>query len=326
MSLFSDRKRVPVTHEPEAPPLRPVPLGQVPASPTPRLPKCPGIHYEAGSYNRDGELLIHEPLADAFLLHLARHLSAKARKRRPARLFCVAGPGGNGKTETLLALASRHGVDTLMIAGADLLPGPRHGASIGVINHCLDYIQAATAQSGRPCVWGFDDADSSILPEKPNVEQTDDTANTIGKIQAICNSPDRYTDANGLSIPLWWTVNSTIHFRPTLIRPGRCRLYNHEPDLDHKQRVVEFIYKPFDRDRKGLRKLVFAYQHRPISFFADLRNDLADAAITAVIQREGLAPAAIDQAIDDTKPFDLSALWAAAARRDRHNGGDFSKE
>ena len=286
---------------------------------------CPGAHYEAGTYDRP-DMLIDQPLANAILLHLARHLVPSLRALRPARAFFAIGPGGNGKSEHALAVPSRYGVDALMIAGADLCPGPLHGQSIAVLNNCIDYITYASLLSGRPFVFIIDDIDGSILPEKPGVEQTDDTANTLGKLQALCNGPDAFTTGNGTSVPMIYTGNNSLFLRTTLIRPGRCTFYHHTPDWQAKARAVEHVFKPAtNHDRKRLRKLVWHYRHQPISFFTDLRTELADAQIISAIQAHGLDVRALENVASRDRSLNFNALDTAAARRDQHRGGDLNE-
>lgn len=299
-------------------------LNPVPLTSVVREPNNPGIYQSAGSNNRD-DILIDDKLADVVALHFARLLSPRLRERNPARALLVISWPGDGKTISLLALTSRLGIDLLQLAGADL-SGSLEGAPIEVLNHAFKWMRWKSAQTKRPIALMIDDIDASTAAENADQERTGNTNLLVGKLQAICNSPDQFTDANGNPIPLLWTANATSHFRAPLIRHGRVRIHHHNLDWHTKADMVERIFKPATPiERRALRNLVYRYRNKPIAFFNDLNAELADDAIAQVIKREGLNISAIEAAAERSQSLDMRAVFAAAHERANHSA-DFSRE
>jgi len=287
-------------------------------------PPNPGIYQPAGTNDRD-DILIDAKLAYVVALHVARLLSRILRARNPARALLVIGWPGDGKTFSLLVSASRLGVDVLHTAGADYA-GSLEGAPLDVLNAASAWMKWKSAQTRRPIALMMDDIDASTAAENADQERTGNTNLLVGKLQAICNSPDQFTDASGNPIPLLWTANTTAHFRAPLIRHGRVRIHHHDLDCQTKASIVERIFKPAtDGERRALRNLVYRYRHKPIAFFNDLYAELGEHAIADAIQRHGLDMAAIEAAAERAQSLDLPSLFAAARARAGH-GGDFSSE
>jgi hypothetical protein len=299
-------------------------LTPVPLPTATREPPNPGVYHPAGSNNRD-DVLIDAKLTTVVALHFARLLSPSLRARNPAgALFVISWPG-DGKTFSLLVTASRLGVDILYTAGADY-SGALEGAPLEVLNAASAWMKWKSAQTKRPIALLIDDIDASTAAENADQERTGNTNLLVGKLQAICNSPDQFTDASGNPIPLLWTANSTAHFRAPLIRHGRVRIHQHVLDWPTKASIVERIFKPAtDGERRAIRNLVYRYRHKPVAFFNDLHAELGDRLIAEAINEHGLDIVAIDAAAQRAQSLDLEALFAAACERANH-GGDFSTE
>lgn len=299
-------------------------LNPVPLTSVAREPNNPGLYQSAGSNNRD-DILIDGKLADVVALHFARLLSPRLRERNPARALLVIGWPGDGKTLSVLVLASRLGVDLLHTAGADY-SGSLEGAPIEVLKAASRWMKWKSAETRRSIALMIDDIDASTAAENADQERTGNTNLLVGKLQAICNSPDQFTDASGNPIPLLWTANATSHFRAPLIRHGRVRIHHHDLNWHTKADMVERIFKPATPiERRALRNLVYRYRNKPIAFFNDLNAELADDAIAQVIKRSGLDIPAIEAAAARSQSLDMRELFAAAHARANH-GGDFTTE
>ena len=297
-------------------------LNPVPFASANREPTNPGIYQPAGSNDRD-DILIDAKLAEVVALHFARLLSPGLRARNPARSLLVIGWPGDGKTLSLLVIASRLGVDLLLTAGADY-SGSLEGAPLEVLNQASAWMRWKSAQTRRPIALLIDDIDASTAAENADQERTGNTNLLVGKLQAVCNSPDHFMDASGNPIPLLWTANTTAHFRAPLIRHGRVRIHRHVLDWPTKASMVERIFEPAsDLERRALRNLVFRYRHKPIAFFNDLHAELGDEVIAEAIKRHGLDVTAIEAAAGRAQSLDMRRLYAAARARADH-GGDFS--
>ena len=302
------------------PSLRPLPI---PAS-IDREPPCPGIFIAAHTYDRP-EFLVDRKLRRSLRRHYAKLLAPKLRALRPPRAFFLIGCPGEGKTENILVITSRAGIDVLLIAGADL-GGALEGTPATTLQQAFAWIAWHTATSGQLCIILIDDIDASIIPERPGVERTNNTEAAIGKLQAVCNSPDLYTTANGTPVPLVWTANSTLHMRPALLRPGRTTIYRHEPDWPTRLAILDHLFQPADeRQRRQLHKLAWRYRHHPISWWNDHRSSLLDDALDACIETsEEVNAGALDHIADHLEKLDIDALSVVAGRADLNQGGDYS--
>src|SRR5438067_9713955 len=76
-------------------------------------------YQRAGSHDRP-EMKVPEELRLFVLRHIARHYTPGLAVTRPARIAVIHGPPGEGKTESVRVICSRHGVDVILVAAAEL--------------------------------------------------------------------------------------------------------------------------------------------------------------------------------------------------------------
>jgi hypothetical protein len=294
---------------PPLPPLRPVPLvdGE---------PPCPGIYQQPESYDLSG--FVPDPkLAREIRRHLVLNFTPKFKAQRPSSILFLLSPTGHGKTTT--PRASRAGIGLLILPGADLggSEPANEGAPVKTLNAALAWLEWNRSVNGIYTALMLDDIEASILPQRPDATGTNNTEQLRGKLQALADRVDAPCQV--------WTGNSSRHFHPALLRPGRCNLFRFTPDPDTKAAIIQDMFQPTDHwQRRQLAKIAHRYRHRPIAWWADLRLTQRNAALDALIDDVGLDFAALEAAPEPVEALDIDALTAAAAQADLDQGADFS--
>lgn len=323
MSFFSDRRHNGngrALSPTESAPLRAVPL---PAQDelTTREPRCPGTYQPPGSCDRPA-VLLDRLLERQILRHFARNFTPKLKAKHPASILGILGSTGIGKTMTAETTASRHDIGVLKIPGTDL-GGTEpwlEGAAVATLNAALHWIDwKATVKKQKTCLI-IDDIDASILPERPGATGTNNTDQLRGKLQTLADRDDAPCQI--------WTLNNSHYLKPALLRAGRCVLYHYHPDGPTTAAIVEHIFQPkTHHDRRHVQRIFYKYRHRPIAWFATLRSEQDETALDALIERQGtpLNFEALEAAHEPSEHLDIDALYAAAARADTDQGGDFSQ-
>ena len=329
MSFLFDRQRsgngkrppalpaLPSAAKAEPAPMRPVPLATANGSGS-REPRCPGIYQPPGSCDRP-DTQVDANLGRKIRRHFADNFTPKRKARRPSPVLFLVGATGIGKTMTAETVASRNGIGVLKIAGADMGGSDPflEGAPVQTINAALTWIDWNDAVNQQKTCLLIDDIDASIVPERPGTTGTNNTDQVRGKFQTIADRADAPCQI--------WTGNSSHHFHRALLRAGRCELFRYDPDAATTAALIEHIFQPAnDRDRRHIQKIAHKYRHQPIAWFSNLRFALIDDAIDALLDRVGLDFEALQTAPDPADHLDIDALYAAAARADATQGGDFS--
>src|SRR5262249_41316731 len=130
-------------------------------------------YQRAGSHDRP-EMKVSEELRLCVLRHIARHYTSSLAVTRPPRFAVIQGAPGEGKTEGVRVTCSRHGVDLILVAAAELA-GETENAGPAALTRLGEVVLALTAHEGRPLVICLDDFDLSIAARLGSTEYTVDS-------------------------------------------------------------------------------------------------------------------------------------------------------
>src|SRR5262249_15129879 len=160
-----------------------------------------------------------------------------------------------GKTESVRVSCSRHSVDLILVAAAELA-GETENAGPAALTRLADVVLAITAQEGRPLMICLDDFDLSIAARLSSTEYTVDSQLLTTALQHLADTGALKT-AQGATVPIVMTGNDFTPMRSSLLRPGRATFFEHALGLDEKCEIVARILG--ESDAKGVRRLVMAH-------------------------------------------------------------------
>src|SRR5262249_13219824 len=142
----------------------------------------------------------------------------------------IQGPPGEGKTEGVRVTCSRHGVDLILVAAAELA-GETENAGPAALTRLGEVVLALTAQEGRPLMICLDDFDLSIAARLGSTEYTVDSQLLTNALQHLSDTGALKT-AQGHAVPIVMTGNDFTTMRSSLLRSGRALFFDYAPGFD----------------------------------------------------------------------------------------------
>jgi hypothetical protein len=156
------------------------------------------------------------------------------------------------------------------------------------------YRFAAAVGDATECLVALliDDFDLSVASAFDGVRVTVNTQLLSGIVMNLADDPNRCGQHEVRRVPIILTGNNFTALYGPLTRHGRMNFYAWKPSLSERKAMVAAMFKGLmdDDERVALDELVEAYRHQPLSFFAALRDDVANKAIEDLLCEPKLPP------------------------------------
>jgi len=186
----------------------------------------------------------------------------------------IHGKKGEGKTFQTLRVCSKYRVSTYYISGAELC-GSYEKDSIGAIEENLNKALHDFQTTQEMSVFIIDDFHLSIASTELGVGKTVNSQILTG---FLMNLADKAKATKNARIPIILLGNDFNNLYDPLTRDGRMDFFEWNPTLQEK---ISIVCSHFDdivfhqNDKEKLIKLITKYDSQPISFFAEVKNDLS---------------------------------------------------
>lgn len=183
-------------------------------------------------------------------------------------ILCITGKPGTGKTWQLRRLLEMLQVEIHSV-DASLLEDELAGRPAKYLKEL--YITASKSKgSQKKSAIIIDDFDTTVGEWKQNTGTVNHQA-ILAFLMHIAENPSTVGEAKGLSrVPLFITANHVERIYQPLIRFGRTDVFNWEPNLDERARIIETILGLHEESHNLSQELARRYNNEPISFFSHL--------------------------------------------------------
>lgn len=197
----------------------------------------------------------------------------------------IHGPKGEGKTFQTLRTCAKYGITLYYISGAELC-GTYEKDSITLIEKNLDEAILNYKTKFTLSVFIIDDFHLSVASVNDGVSKTVNSQILTGWLM---NLADRAKAERKSRIPFIFLGNDFSNLYSPLTRDGRMDFYEWKPSDKEKESIICAHFEDYiqgDKNWMSFHKLIAQYRLQPISFFAELKNDLLKSQVKARIQAD----------------------------------------
>ena len=224
---------------------------------------------------------------DSFRKPVRTHLLANLLSDVPnfPLILGLFGPPGEGKTFQVEKICEELGLQQFLLS-----PGELESENAGAPGQLLRrlYLQAgAKAGQAGPGVLVIHDVDTILGHWGDLVQYTVNRQVVYAQLMAFCDFPNDVGGHKTARVPIVVTGNNPSILYGPLLRPGRMRLLHWRPSLTTRVKMVAPIFPMIRPD--DLLPLVAKYEHKPISFWADVHVSIVETRVTAAIDDIGEA-------------------------------------
>ncbi|NOU05524.1 MAG: AAA family ATPase, partial [Hyphomicrobiaceae bacterium] len=228
------------------------------------MPNDPVVH-RLVPFQRLGMAVLH-------FLALQRSTITQAEAERTLALF---GPPGVGKTEGALAATLREGIAVMSIS-ASMFASEVEGGAVQILEALLAEMERWSREHGIDIVLMLDDLDLSILAqdETQDIGATINTQLLLNRFHKLAEERHLYRTVSGGPIPFIVTMNDPTVLRASLLREGRCMMFEHVPTTAEK---IDIAYAVLNPRTASERELVAALVKKfaakqSVAFWKSLRS------------------------------------------------------
>lgn len=219
--------------------------------------------------NLDSQLAYINP---NFERAVVSHIIGNYMKNSPYPLYlAIHGPKGEGKTFQTIRTCSKYNIAVYYISGAELC-GSYEKDSITAIEKNLDDAIEEYKKSNIVSVFVIDDFHLSIASISAGVSRTVNSQILTGWLM---NLADRAKSSTQPRIPFILLGNDFSNLYDPLTRDGRMDFFEWRPDESTKKKIICRHFEDYvPRDNREFSRLIDANINQPISFFAEIKNDM----------------------------------------------------
>lgn len=200
--------------------------------------------------------------------------------------LAIYGDPGEGKTFQTLQICHEHHLNICYYSGAELSGNYERDS---ILEFSDDYIRACNyCDEGEYCVIIIDDFHLSPASTRSGVSTTVNSQLLTGYLMNLC---DKAKSSQINSIPIILLGNTFENVYEPLKRDGRMNFFHWIAPLDMKKQIVRDLFKNYLSlgDVWMIDNFVEKYQNMPISFFAEIKNDLDKCSICSLIDKLGVS-------------------------------------
>ncbi len=212
------------------------------------------------------------------------HVLGNYMNNSPFPLYLsIHGPKGEGKTFQTLRACAKYGITIYYVSGAELC-GSYEKDSIALIEQNLDEAIRDYQTQLTLSVFIIDDFHLSVASVNDGVSKTVNSQILTGWLM---NLADRAKAERKSRIPFIFLGNDFSNLYSPLTRDGRMDFYEWKPSDTEKENMICAHFEDYIQDDENwtsFHKLIAKYRLQPISFFAELKNDLLKSQVKVQIQ------------------------------------------
>lgn len=202
------------------------------------------------------------------------HILGNYMHNSPFPLYlAIHGPKGEGKTFQTLRACAKYGITIYYVSGAELC-GSYEKDSIAQIEQNLDEAILNYRTKHILSVLIIDDFHLSVASVNDGVSKTVNSQILTGWLM---NLADRAKAERKSRIPFIFLGNDFSNLYAPLTRDGRMDFYEWKPSDEEKEKIICAHFEDYiqgDDNWTSFHALIAKYRLQPISFFAELKNDL----------------------------------------------------
>ena len=203
--------------------------------------------------------------------------------------LAVHGNKGEGKTFQTLRICSNHGLTVYYFSGA-MLCGSYEKDSIGDIEENRKNALYKFQTEKELSVFVVDDFHLSIASTEVGVGRTVNSQILTG---TLMNWADEAKAIKNRRIPFILLGNDFNNLYEPLTRDGRMDFFEWNPTIEEKIEIVCSHFDDIIYENDGKRKLIDLVRQlhaRPVSFFAEIKNDLSKTIVSNYLKSNPTVP------------------------------------
>lgn len=198
--------------------------------------------------------------------------------------LAIYGNPGEGKTFQTLQICHEHRLNVCYYSGAELSGNYERDS---ILEFSDDYTRACNyCDNGEYCVIIIDDFHLSPASTKAGVSTTVNSQLLTGYLMNLC---DKAKSAQINSVPIILLGNTFEDVYEPLKRDGRMNFFQWIAPLSMKKQIVKDLFKNYlsFKDVWTISNFVEKYRDMPISFFAEIKNDIDKRSIGFLMDKLG---------------------------------------
>ena len=214
------------------------------------------------------ECMIDRSFSDRVLTHIIGNYDSNIQS---PLFLAIQGNPGEGKTFQTLNICKKHQIKICYYSGAELSGNYEKDS---IIELSEDYTRACNYYNdGEYSVIIIDDFHLSPASTKNGVGTTINSQLLTGYLMNLC---DKAKSKQIESIPIILLGNTFKDVYDPLKRDGRMDFFHWETPYQLKRQIVENIFQEYISfiESRKLKGFVDKYKEQPISFFAEIKNDI----------------------------------------------------
>lgn len=200
--------------------------------------------------------------------------------------LAIHGSPGEGKTFQTLQICREHGIKICYFSGSELSGNYERDSILDIDDNYKRACNYYYGDEKIPCVIVIDDFHLSPASTKVGVGTTVNSQLLTGFLMNLC---DKARNTPNYRIPIILLGNTFEYVYDPLKRDGRMDFYHWKASRELKQKIITNLFSNCLKrcDLKQLQDFIETYIDKPISFFAEIKNDIEKRAIKNHIDSMG---------------------------------------
>lgn len=200
--------------------------------------------------------------------------------------LAIHGNPEEGKTFQTLRICREHGIKICYFSGSELSGNYERDSILDIDDNYKRACNYYYGDEKIPCVIVIDDFHLSPASTKAGVGTTVNSQLLTGFLMNLC---DKARNTPNYRIPIILLGNTFEYVYEPLKRDGRMDFYHWRAPRELKEKIIINLFSDClrRRDLKQLQDFIGTYIDKPISFFAEIKNDIEKRAIKNCIDSMG---------------------------------------
>lgn len=200
--------------------------------------------------------------------------------------LAIYGEPGDGKTFQTLQICREHGIKICYFSGAELSGNYERDSILDIDDNYKRACNYYYGEEKIPCVIIIDDFHLSPASTKAGVGTTVNSQLLTGFLMNLC---DKARNTPDYRIPIILLANTFKYVYEPLKRDGRMDFYHWKAPEKLKEKIIFNLFADYLKrsDLKQLQNFIDTYIDKPVSFFAEIKNDIEKRTIKNYIDSMG---------------------------------------
>lgn len=221
--------------------------------------------------NFDGIALVDKQFKQTVLTHIIANYNPSLKM---PLFLAIYGNPGEGKTFQTMQICREFGIKVCYFSGAELSGNYERDSIIDIEDNYRRACNYYYGDEKIPCVIIIDDFHLSPASTKSSIGTTVNSQLLTGFLMNLC---DKARNTPNFRVPIILLGNTFENVYEPLKRDGRMDFFHWKTSDELKRKIINNLFNDC-LSKKDLSKLDFfieSYKDKSISFFAELKNDIA---------------------------------------------------